>query len=319
MVKNFSDDDFRDMYPDEETAIKELFEMNHGTKPCPKCKKQTKYYKVKRRKCFECGKCGNQIYPCKGTVMENSKISVRRWLQAIHITNQEGLGLSSTKLALRLGVGYKTAWAINKQLRSVMEQLNKEKNQIKLSKRVEIDETYVGGKKKAPKEGKKTGHNGRENKLIVVGIRQAYPARIRTFYFPDNPNKKRINDLILKNVEIGTTIHTDESALYQDLNKLGYKHDTVNHSDFEWERDGVTTNRIEGTWSKFKRAYRGIYVSLSEIHIESYLAEFDFKRNTCKKIKRDRFEILKSQLFYRDNRVLDSLEGFYQFPLVLQA
>jgi transposase-like zinc ribbon protein len=161
MASDLSMKDFETMFPSEEEALLKLFLARRPENTCPKCQEQTKYYRVSPRKCFACGGCGHQIYPCKGTIMEGSKLSVLTWLNAIYMTVHEKLGMSSIKLSEHLGIGYKAAWKMNYKIRALM----KECPDHKLFGVVEIDETYCGGKKRAPKDKtKKVGHNGQQNR-----------------------------------------------------------------------------------------------------------------------------------------------------------
>jgi len=62
------------------------------------------------------------------------------------------------------------------------------------------------------------------------------------------------------------------------------KHETVDHSKFEWARDDVHTNTLEGFFSVFKRGIVGIYQHVDIRHFDRYLAEFDFRQNTRAKL-----------------------------------
>jgi len=68
-------------------------------------------------------------------------------------------GVSAKELERQLGVTYKCAWRIAKQIRLLFKQ-----NKKLLSDIVEVDETYIGGKHKG-KRGR-----GSENKASVVGL-----------------------------------------------------------------------------------------------------------------------------------------------------
>jgi uncharacterized membrane protein len=46
----------------------------------------------------------------------------------------------------------------------------------------------------------------------------------------------------------------------------------------------VHTNTLEGFFSVFKRGLVGVYQHMSEAHLDRYLAEFDFRRNTRAKL-----------------------------------
>jgi len=69
-------------------------------------------------------------------------------------------GISAKQLERELGVTYKTAWRMFHQIRSMLSE-----NDVTLSGKVEVDETYVGGRKK----GGKGGFGAGEHKTIVAG------------------------------------------------------------------------------------------------------------------------------------------------------
>ena len=88
-----------------------------------------------------------------------------------------------------------------------------------------------------------------------------------------------IQDAILQNVEIGSTIHTDEAGAYAGVAALSFDHDTVNHSQGEYVRDGVTTNGIESVFAVMKRGIYGVYHHTSKKHLGRYVDEFAFRLN----------------------------------------
>lgn len=68
-------------------------------------------------------------------------------------------------------------------------------------------------------------------------------------------NIENINDIIKKYVKKGTTVYTDCWKGYNNLNKIGYKHKTVNHKKhFKDPNTGVHTNTIEGAWNGLKQS-----------------------------------------------------------------
>ena len=92
-------------------------------------------------------------------------------------------------------------------------------------------------------------------------------------------SRATLEPLVFKNVEKGTTIHTDEWSAYTHLRRLGFKHETVRHGIKEWVRGRTHTNNLEGHWSLLKRSIRGTHVHVSKRHMPKYLAEFDFRHN----------------------------------------
>ena len=63
---------------------------------------------------------------------------------------------------------------------------------------------------------------------------------------------------IHRQVEIGSILHTDEAGAYAGIGGMFFDHETVNHSEGEFVRDGVTTNSIESVWavSEARSAWR---------------------------------------------------------------
>jgi len=86
-----------------------------------------------------------------------------------------------------------------------------------------------------------------------------------------------------KNVDMaGSVLWTDEGSWYDQLGREFIEHATVNHSEDEYVRDGVTTNRAEGYFAQLKRSIDGTHHHVSREHLHRYLAEHDFRFSTCK-------------------------------------
>ncbi len=168
------------------------------------------------------------------------------------------------ELKRSLGVTYKTAWRMAKQIRLLFAESSKE-----LSNVVEADETYMGGVAKGKIDRRF------ENKTPVVGIVQRkgrlVAKAVRKVRFSN------VIPLIRKNVKIGSTLFTDESRVYEPMKKIGYQHDTVTHSEGEYVRGNVHTNTIEGFWSQVKRSVKGTYHAVSPKYLQSYLDEFSYR------------------------------------------
>jgi transposase-like protein len=95
----------------------------------------------------------------------------------------------------------------------------------------------------------------------------------------DNTDAQTIQDVIVQNVQVGSTLHTDEHGAYRDMGGLFFTHESINHSAGEFVRDGVTTNSIESVFAVFKRGLIGVYHHVSKKHLGSYVDEFAFRLN----------------------------------------
>ena len=84
---------------------------------CTKCKKPTKFYKIKNRKVYGCDFCGHQISPAANTIFDHSPTPLRSWFFAIYLMSTAKI--SAKQLQRELGVTYKTAWRMFHQIRSM--------------------------------------------------------------------------------------------------------------------------------------------------------------------------------------------------------
>jgi transposase-like protein len=183
-------------------------------------------------------------------------------------------GISSMQLAKEIGITQKSAWFVLHRLREACGG----RDLTKLAGIIEIDETFVGGKEANKHESKKL-HAGRGTvgKTPVLGMRERGG---RTVAMPiDGTDAQTIQDAILQNVELGSTIHTDEAGAYAGVRGLSFDHDTVNHSQGEYVRDDVTTNGIESVFAVLKRGIYGVYHHTSKKHLGRYVDEFSFRLN----------------------------------------
>ena len=264
----FTIKEFNKQYPNDDVCLDELFQARFGDiKVCPKCKKETKFNRITTRKCYCCQFCGYQLHPVANTIFHKSVTPLTNWFYAIYLFSVSKNGVSAMELQRQLGVTYKTAWRMAKQIRQLFEE-----NKDALSGIVELDETYVGGKGGNNKRGR-----GAENKTPVFGMverKGAIKARVTV-----DTKRKTVMPIIRKNVAIGTDIMTDEYLPYRSLNKEGYNHQTVTHGVKEYVRGNVHTNTLEGFWSQMKRSINGTYHAVSPKYLQTYVDEFSYRYN----------------------------------------
>lgn len=143
-------------------AIKQLRFPDPYT--CPKCNTVQKFYPVTGRTAYACNACGYHIYPLAGTIFEKSTTPLDLWFFAMYLMVQTRSGTSAKQLERMLGVTYKTAWRMFKQIRMLMTQEGGMLDGI-----VEIDETFIGGKGKNRKYEWKQGIEEKQ-KQVVMGM-----------------------------------------------------------------------------------------------------------------------------------------------------
>lgn len=254
---------FKAEYPDDRACLKAVLENRYGD-TCPKCGVVgTKFYPITGRKGFACLHCRKHIYPLADTIFRKSETSLWNWFYAIYLFSTSKNGVSAKELERHLGVTYKTAWRMAKQIRLLMQQ-----DAEKLTGIVEADETYIGGRSK----GQRRFHN----KTAIFGVAEkngSAKAKVT-----DTASTNRAKSFLKATVEIGSELHTDDSRIYV-WTKQDYYHEMVNHTAKEYVRDTIHTNTIEGFWSQLKRSIDGTYHVVSAKYLQSYLNEFVFRYN----------------------------------------
>ena len=272
MTKPLSVIEFFKQFPDDDVCLDHLMETRFGKKStCQKCGKDSKFHRVKGRPVYSCQWCAHQISPMAGTPFERSTTPLQKWFYAIYLFTTSRHGVPAKELQRQLSVTYKTAWRMGHEIRKYMGNVD---GDPPLSGHVEIDETYIGGKGRwevgmpNPKHTKKT---------IVLGMVER-GGDIMTRVVPD-VKKVSLIPHIVRNVEMSSTVSTDELRSYGRLKALGYKHGTVEHGAEEWRKGIHHTNSIEGFWARLKLSTRGTHIHVSRKHLPKYLAEFEFRYN----------------------------------------
>jgi transposase-like protein len=233
-----------------------------------------------RKGVYKCKACREQFTVTIGTIFEDSKIPLNKWLLAIHLLSASKKGMSAHQLHRMLGTTYKSAWFMAHRIRYAMSQ---PPYLEKLNGVVEADETYVGGVQK--------GGRGRvvtKKKRPVFSIVKR-DGDVRSFHIA-NVTADTLGDIIKKNVEKSAHICTDDFRSYDRLGVRFAAHGTVQHSKGEYVRGYVHTNTVEGFFGLLKRGLNGVYHKVSQEHLHRYLSEFDFRYNNRKVKDNERAE-----------------------------
>lgn len=205
--------------------------------------------------------------------MEKSRTPITKWLEAIFYMVNNKSRISASKIAVDIDVSYECAHRMMMKIREAMQNDNLDL----LSGIIEVDETYIGGKIKNKRRHERKMLHSHSNKTIVMGMVQRN-GRAK-FRVVTDTSGKVLNGQIVEHVEKGSTIYSDENAVYKKLPTLGYSHDFITHSKGEYGRGDVTTNRIENCWMLIKNSIRGTHKRLKGIHLQTYLYEAEFQYN----------------------------------------
>lgn len=261
------------MIPDQETARVYLEGRLWPNGPsCPVCGLGERIT-ARKGGFYRCNQCKEDFTVRTGTIFERSHVPLHKWIYAMYLLVTARKGISSLQLSKQIGITQKSAWFVLHRLREACgDELTK------LQGIVEIDETYVGGIEANKHEHKKLkAGRGTVGKAPVLAMRERGG---RTVAIPvENTDKGTIQDAIIQRVQVGSTLHTDEAGAYADMGGLFFTHESINHSEGEYVRDGVTTNGVESVFAVLKRGLIGVYHHASAKHLGRYVDEFAFRLN----------------------------------------
>jgi transposase-like protein len=211
-----------------------------------------------------------------GTVFQDTKYPLKTWFQVAYLMMQSKKGMSAMQVQRIIGASsYKTAWYMCHRVRAAM----KDDDFAKLLGIVEIDETYIGGKRANQHRDKKDPRGwGSRGKTPVIGAisRKGNVVCQMVEHVDTDTAEQFIRRVADKRVRL---VATDESPVYRHLNAMGVKHETVDHKAEEWVRGLAHTQSIESFWSLIKRGIMGSYHNVSKKYLPLYLAEFQFRFN----------------------------------------
>ncbi len=271
-------------FPDDDSCLNWLWKTRYSPDgkhaDCPVCgevREFNRYVTAQQRQSWTCTHCGQHVHPTAGAIFHKSSTSLHLWFYAMYLMTSTRCGISAKQLERELGVTYKTAWRMAHLIRNEL----MTQGDDALSGKVEMDETYVGGKprsreiqamRQAGLGSMQAGQAAaRAKKSTVFGMVQR-GGKVTAHVTPSN-----FQDVALGRVEArvlpATTVYTDEAAAYSPLAGKGYHDRRIQHAAKVYVEGDVHTNTIEGFWSLVKRGLDGLYHSVSAKHLDGYLNE----------------------------------------------
>lgn len=248
---------------------------------CPRCNHDKAWHM--ERGVYWCHMCDYQVSVTAGTIFQDSRKPLMLWFRAIwYVVNQKN-GVSALGLQRVLGLGsYRTAWTWLHKLRYAMVRPGRDK----LSGLVEIDETYIGGKKQG-KRGR--GAEGKSLVAVAVEDKGKHFGRIRLCRIADASAGSLI-PAVQESIEPGSIVRTDGWKGYLQLPSKGYQHTVVHHSANVGDNLLPLASQVTGLLKKWLQGtHQG---SVQPSHLDYYLDEFTFRFNR----RTSRF---RGKLFYR--------------------
>jgi len=250
---------------------------------CPRCQSKNVLFlgKYKRWHCRE--KHDAPQFTLKtGTIFEDSPIGLDKWLTAMWMIVNSKNGVSSWEIHRALKVTQKSAWFMMHRIRVAMGDKPKAGERYKLGgpeSEVEVDETFVGGKKKNMHADKKLRYEqrgGAQGKAVVQGFLDRDLRQVRAKIVSD-VKRETLQAEVMNEIKFGSKVYTDDAVAYNEL-RSRFVHEVVNKTE-SYVRGRVHVNGMENFWSLLKRGLNGTYVAVEPFHLERYIDEQIFRYN----------------------------------------
>ncbi len=166
---------------------------------------------------LRCGSGRSATSVTAGTIFDKTRTPLTVWFTAcwLFATQKDGVSAQSLQRALEIG-SYQTAWAMLHRLRSVLVRPGRER----LTGRVEVDETFIGGEEPGLRGGRQKGKKA----LVAVAVEVREPkgfGRCRMAILAD-ASAASLHPFVTGHVEPGATVITDAWQGYSGIEDLGY-------------------------------------------------------------------------------------------------
>ena len=157
--------EFFKRFPNEGACLEHVMDVRFGLRHfCRECGVDSTFHRLEMRKAYSCAACGAHLYPCAGTIFQDSRTPLQLWFYGVYLFVASRHGVSGKELQRQLGVTYKTGWRMARQIRILMEKADGESI---LSGHVEADEVYLGGQRRGIGSGQY-----RSTSTIVLGLKE---------------------------------------------------------------------------------------------------------------------------------------------------
>ena len=219
---------------------------------------------------FQCARCNYQTSIVSGTIFHGTHKPLTLWFRTIWWLTGQKNGASAMGLKRILGLGsYRTAWVWLHKLRRAMVTPGRDH----LTGTVEVDESYIGGKKTG-KRGR--GAAGKSLVVIAAEVKDTRIGRIRLNRVPD-ASAESLKEAVQQATNPGSIIHTDGWKGYSGLSSFGYTHVVMRDT----AEIGVNLlPHCHRVASLLKRWLLGTHHgAVSHEHLDYYLDEFTFRFN----------------------------------------
>jgi transposase len=113
---------FFELFPNEDACLAYIMRVRYGGTrlACKKCGCRRNFFKLTKRPAYSCTGCARHIYPMRGTLFARSRIPLHKWFYAMYLLTVSEECISAKELQRQLGVTYKSAWRMKREIRGFM-------------------------------------------------------------------------------------------------------------------------------------------------------------------------------------------------------
>ena len=292
--------EFQQFFPDETACLRHMESIRwpDGFK-CSACNHIGEPWRLQSRlRVVECSECGHQTSLTAGTVMQGSRLPLHTWFWAAYLVTTQTPGMSALQFQRQLGLNrYETAYQMLHKLRVAM--IRPERDGIGGQWPVEVDEKWVGG----ATQGEGRGHH---HKTLIAGAVEVRPRAKAPGPDPNMPtgqakshkgghgrgviagrlrlqvvtgrSQKELEPFVLAAVAPDSIVRTDGWTGYDNLTKLGYRHDPL---AIQGDQSKTETHlpMIHIVFGNLDAWLLGTHHGVSPKHLQTYLNEFVFRFN----------------------------------------
>ena len=223
---------------------------------------------------YWCADCRSYFSVKTGTAIARSKVPLRKWAIAIYLCLTSLKSVSSLKLHRDIGVSQPTAWFMLHRIREAWAG----ENSAPFDGPVEVDETYIGGRKKnmSKQKRRQLGGRGPAGKSMVIEAKDRATNQVsaQVIGYKDG---ETMQGFVADHAAPGAKVYTDTAGGYHGM--TGFDHEQINHNVGEYVRGMAHTKGVESFWSMLKRAHKGTFHKISPKHLDRYVHEFAGKHN----------------------------------------